>query len=227
MTQKENIFKYTVASRRPKYILRVTFPNGDSICFKNATTTYIETLGRIGSERFPKITLEIGHLPLISRIEHSKYKGYMKPISDGWFVNTQSNTEQKFLQLRSINDMLDLNLIIEIGTDFEITNRESRKQKKSSKSDILVQFPDGEFIVGDNPVDTFIQTIWKIGIDKLYSKELNVSGKPLLTRNRQYNGQIQVGLDQWLNVPNTTKDKAKILRIIASTMYLDLKISIL
>lgn len=227
MIQNKEKSQQMVVLRRPKYILRVTFPNGCSICFNNATTTYIETLRRIGPERFPEISLEIGHLPLISKTEHIKYKGYMKLVAEGWYVNTQSDTEQKFLQLRSISDMLQLNLNVEIGTDFEITDASIKKQKKSGKTSLLVQFPDGEFIAGDNPVDTFIQSVWKIGIDELQRKELNLSEKPLITRSYQYKGQIQVGPDQWLIVPNTTKDKVKLLRIIASLMHLDLKVSII
>lgn len=227
MIQKEDISNHTIALRRPKYILRITFPNGDSICFNNATATFIETLKQIGPKRFPEITLEIGHLPLISRTEYPKYKGYMKPITEGWFVNTQSDSEQKFLQLRSISDALNLNLIVEIGTDFEVTNEKTGKLKKTSKNNLLVQFPNGEFVAGDNPVDTFIQSIWNIGIDELQRKGITLSEKSLITRTKQYKGQIQVGPDQWLTVPNNTKDKAKQLRIISSMMHIELKISIL
>lgn len=42
--------------RQPKRILRVTFPDGNSFCFKNATVTYIETLKQIDANRFPEIT---------------------------------------------------------------------------------------------------------------------------------------------------------------------------
>lgn len=216
-----------VSLRQPNQRLRVTFPDGNSICFKNATTTYLEVLKRIGSDRFSKINLEIGHLPLISRIEYPKYKGYMKPITDGWYVNTQSSTQQKFLQLRSINDTLHLNLNIEIGTDFDVTNENNNKQKKTGKTSLLVQFPDGEFVAGDSPIDTFIQSVWKIGLNEIQRKEINVLGKPLITRKQQYKGQIQVGLDQWINIPTTTKDKAKLLRTIALMMRLDLKITII
>ena len=47
----------------------------------------------------------------------------MRHITDGWYVNIQSDTQQKYLQLRSINEILKLNLKIEIGTDLQITNK--------------------------------------------------------------------------------------------------------
>lgn len=217
----------TITLRKPKQILRVNFPDGNSICYNNATTTYIEVLKLIGVERFPEIKLEVGHLPLISKTEHPKYKGYMRHITDVWYVNIQSDTQQKYLQLRSINEILKLNLKIEIGTDLQITNKSTTEKQKKSKSSLLVHFPDDEFIAGDNPIDTFIQSIWKIGIDKLQRKGLNINRKSLITRNKLYKGQIQVGIDQWLIIPSTTKDKAKLLHIISSIMHIDLKITIL
>ena len=219
--------KDIVSLRGKKKFLRVTFPDERSICYSNATITFIEVLKQIGVKRFPEITLEIGHLPMITKDIYPKYKGYMKPIMDGWFVNTQSDTEQKFLQLCSINDKLNLGLIVEIGTNFEITDKPIGKQKKSAKNDLLVKFPDGEFIAGENPVDTYIQSIWKIGIDELQRKELFISNKKLITRTHLYNNQIQVGVNQWLTVPNGTKDKVKTLRYIAAIMHVSLNISIL
>lgn len=216
-----------VQQRSPKKILRVTFPNGTSICYNNATATYIETLKQIGADKFPLITLELGHLPLISRTKHTKYASYMKPIVDGWYLNTQSDTEQKYLQLRSISDMLHLGLNVEIGRDFEITNENTQKLNKSEKESLLIQFPDGEFIAECSPVETYIQSIWKIGIDNIQRKDIRLSDKPLITRKKQYPKQIQVGSDQWLVVPGTTKEKAKWLRIIASMMHIDLKISVI
>lgn len=217
----------TITLRKPKQILRVNFPDGNSICYNNATTTYIKVLKLIGVERFPEIKLEVGHLPLISKTEHPKYKGYMRHITYGWYVNIQSDTQQKYLQLRSINEILKLNLKIEIGTDLQITNKSTTEKQKKSKSSLLVHFPDDEFIAGDNPIDTFIQSIWKIRIDKLQRKGLNINEKSLITRNKLYKGQIQVGIYQWLTIPNTTKDKAKLLHIISSIMHIDLKITIL
>ena len=72
-----------------------------------------------------------------------------------------------------------------------------------------------------------MQAIWKIGIDELQRKEISFSDKPLITRKQQYKGQIQIGPEQWILIPNTTKEKAKLLRIISLMMHLELKISIL
>lgn len=214
--------------RLPKKRLRVTFPNGDSICYKSASITFIETLKRIGSNRFPEIVLELAYLPLISKEKHTKLGEYMKPIIDGWYLNIQSDTHMKYMQLLSINDQLKLGLKVEIGSDLEITNKiEKEKKTKCPKSSLLVQLPDGEFIAEESPIETFIQTIFRIGIEKLQRKEIMITGKPLITIGKQYNGQVQIGKNQWLTIPSSTKEKAKILNILALIMHLELKITII
>ena len=45
--------------RAKKNLLRVTFPNGKVICYKNATSTMIAVLNEIGEEKFPSIKLEL------------------------------------------------------------------------------------------------------------------------------------------------------------------------
>ncbi|KEJ86301.1 hypothetical protein HMPREF1002_00502 [Porphyromonas sp. 31_2] len=57
----------------------------------------------------------------------------MRHITDGWYVNIQSDTQQKYLQLRSINEILKLNLKIEIGTDLQITNKSTTEKQKNQK----------------------------------------------------------------------------------------------
>ncbi|MGG6545680.1 UNVERIFIED_CONTAM: hypothetical protein NY100_09715 [Prevotella sp. 15_C9] len=59
----------------------------------------------------------------------------MKPLCNGWYVNTQANTDCKYIQLRAINEQLSLGLTIEIGTDFEAQdapNKEKKSRKKKS-----------------------------------------------------------------------------------------------
>lgn len=116
--------------RAKKKRIRVTFPNGKTICYSNVTTTMIETLTEIGSNRFPEINLEIGHLPLLSKEIYAKFKEWMKPVCDNWYMNARSDSEDKYIQLRSINDQLDLGLKIELSEDLE-TEKTPYKEKKS------------------------------------------------------------------------------------------------
>ena len=213
--------------RATKKLLRVTMPDGTVICHKSATMTMIDALVAIGSENFPKITTENCHLPLLSKEIYLKYKDWMKPVCDGWYINAQSDTGQKFMQLTSIKSQLGIAMEVEMGTGF-ITSDAKVVQKSKKKDDkLLVRFPNGEYAAGENPIDTLIDAIWQIGPDNIRRKELTFKDKPIITLSKQYNGQVQVGQNLWLTVPNQTKDKYKMLRIIDVMMKLGLEISII
>ena len=95
--------------------LRVTFPDGKVFCCMRSIATMIATLKEIGSDSFPQIDMTMCHLPLLSKTVYPKYEEWMKPVCDGWYVNTQSDTETKYMQLRSISDQLALGLVVEVG----------------------------------------------------------------------------------------------------------------
>lgn len=213
--------------RATKKLLRVTMPDGTVICHKSATMTMIDALVAIGSENFPKITTENCHLPLLSKEIYPRYKDYMKPVCDGWYINAQSDTGQKYMQITSIKSQLGIAMEVEMGTGF-ITSDAKVVQKSKKKDDkLLVKFPNGEYAAGENPIDTLIDAIWQIGPDNIRRKELTFKDKPIITLSKQYNGQVQVGQNLWLTVPNQTKDKYKMLRIIDVMMKLGLEISII
>ena len=214
-------------TRAKKKYLRVTFPNGKIICYKNATSTMIATLNKIGEDKFPLIKLELCHLPLLSREIYPKYKKDMKPICDGWYLNAQSNSDSKFLQLKAINDQLDLGLKIELGDDFE-TQEEPEKEKRSKTKDkLLIKMPDGEYIANDSALETFLETVWQLGIDEIRKKELSWGGNPLITRTKIANNQVQVDSDRWIIVPNTTRDKVKLLRVIGAMLHVKMEINVI
>lgn len=214
-------------ARAKKKYLRVTFPNGEEICYKNATSTMIATLNKIGEDKFPLIKLELCHLPLLSREIYPKYKKDMKPICDGWYLNAQSNSDSKFMQLKAINDQLELGLKIELGDDFE-TQEEPEKEKRSKTKDkLLIKMPDGEYIANDSALETFLETVWQLGIDDIRKKELSWGGNPLITRTKIANNQVQVDSDRWIIVPNTTRDKVKLLRVIGAMLHVKMEINVI
>ena len=213
--------------RATKKLLRVTLPDGRVICHKSATMTFIEALEEIGSSNYERITLENCHLPLLCKEIYPRFGEWMKPLKDGWYVNAQSDTDQKYIQLKSIAKQLNIPLEVEVGQDF-ITSDVKVKQKSPKRdTKLLVKFPDGEYVAGDNPVDTFLQTIWKIGIEEIRRKGLEYKGKPLITTTKQFNGQIQIDANRWLTIPPQTIDKYKMLRVMDSMMRTKLEIAMI
>lgn len=213
--------------RAQKKLLRVTFPNGKVICYKNATSTMIAVLNEIGEEKFPSIKLELCHLPLLSREIYPRYKKDMKPICEGWYLNAQTNSDGKFLQLKAINDQLDLGLKIETGTDFETQEEPDKERRSKSKDKLLIKMPDGEYIANDSALDTFLEVVWQLGIEDIRKKDLSWGGNPLVTNKKIAKNQVQVDSNRWIIVPNTTKEKVKLLRVIGAMLHIKMDINII
>lgn len=221
-----NIFNdIKTRSRSAKKLLRITFPDGKSFCYKSATMTFIEALRTIGIEKLQQVDLKLSHLPLISQELYPQLEGYQKPLVRGWYVTTMSDTDQKYRQLLSIKSQLGLDMEIEMGCDLEASNTRLFQKSHKAKESLLVKFPNGEYIGGESPKETFIETIQKIGVDALIKRKIELSGKPLITSTMQHKGQVEIGENKWLFIPGSTKDKVKCLKVIGAYMNIKFEIT--
>lgn len=214
-------------TRASRQYIRVTFPDGKEFCYKSSTSTMIAVLKYIGSRRFPEVTLELCHLPILSKTAYPKYAKYMKPVCDGWYVNTQSDSTSKYMQLCSINQQLGLGLKIELGEDLPTQENPDRVKRTKVQDKLLVKFPDGEYFANANNTDTFLEVVWQLGIDEIKRKGLQWGDKSLITHTKLYNGQIQVGENRWIVVPGSTQNKVKLLRVISAMLRIKLDISVI
>lgn len=211
--------------RAKRKLLRVTFPNGKVLCYKSTTDTMIATMQELGDGVIANIKLLSCHLPLLSKEIYPKYKEWMKPVCNGWYLNTQSNSDTKFLQLNAINEQLSLGLKIELREDFVAQDNPNKEKRTRTKGEILVKLPDGQCFANNSITNTFLEVIREIGIDKIKQKELTWCGKPLITTSKMFNGQVQIDNERWFIVPNTTKDKVKLLRVIGAMLRINIEIT--
>ena len=211
--------------RARRKLLRVTFPNGKVLCYKSTTDTMIATMQEFGDDVIANIKLQSCHLPLLSKEIYPKYKEWMKPVCNGWYLNTQSNSDTKFLQLNAINEQLSLGLKMELGEDFVAQDNPNKEKRTRTKGEILVKLPDGQCFANNSITNTFLEVIREIGIDKIKQKELTWCGKPLITTSKMFNGQVQIDNERWIVVPNTTKDKVKLLRVIGAMLRINMEIT--
>ena len=211
--------------RARRKLLRVTFPKGKVLCYKSTTDTMIATMQELGDDVIANIKLQSCHLPLLSKEIYPKYKEWMKPVCNGWYLNTQSNSDTKFLQLNAINEQLSLGLKIELGEGFVAQDNPNKEKRTRTKGEILVKLPDGQCFANNSITNTFLEVIREIGIDKIKQKELTWCGKPLITTSKMFNGQVQIDNERWIVVPNTTKDKVKLLRVIGAMLRINIEIT--
>lgn len=212
--------------RSQKKILRVSFIDGTVYCYKNATITFTEAVRKIGADKVAGLNIEWRHNALCSKEPIPGYEQYMKPLDNGWLINTQSDTSEKYLIIKSIISKLGVDCTVELGEDFETSKTKGFIKKKQRVGGLLIQFADGEFVGGDSPKDSYIQAITKIGLDTICYKGFEDHGQELVTRYNKYKGQIQSG-DKWITIPRQTKDKISALKRISLKLNLGLKITVI
>lgn len=100
------------ASTRQK--IKITFPNGKIIQPNKVLEALVEVVKFAGPERVRDLNIIVCADNLILKTPKPIYIKACKPVGDGWFVNTGSDTPTKYNQIKRISDSLNLNLGIEI-----------------------------------------------------------------------------------------------------------------
>ena len=96
--------------------LRVTFPDGTVVCNKTAIDTEIDVLRRIGFERVERVGRMRAGWPLVGKKKRPVEKGKIwQHESDGWYIYSNTNNEQKKEDLQAISDFYHLGLRISDG----------------------------------------------------------------------------------------------------------------
>lgn len=208
-------------------LVRVTFDNGESICYSRVLTTFLETLKRIPYERYNEIDLMLGTSQLVTRTVPDKYAKYNKPLGNGWFVITQSDSSQKYLQLRAIISKLHLNFKVELGYDFEKDKEVGFQHEKKPKQKLLVKLKNGEYIAGASTAEVYISTLETIGFEVLMRKGIMVGKFPLVVRTPVHNNYVEVGWNLYVYMPGSTDKKLKVLNIINAYFKAGLEIIVL
>lgn len=102
----------------------------------------------------------------------------------------------------------------------EETLREREKPKK-----LRVIFPDGETLCFTSSKETFVQTLRKIGIDRLSKVEIMADGEPMITQtiNPKHQKQMETLCDGWyVNIGGSTHTKYMRLKSISEKLDLGL-----
>ena len=210
-----------------KKLLRVTFPDGTVLCYKNVTMTFVEALRKIGVDKLQNVHLDIYKRPIITREIYEGFEADIKPLDNGWYVFACGDSTEKYLRLTTIISQLQLEgITVEIGTDFETSTIKGFSKARKKVGGLLIQFADGEFVGGESPKDSYIQALTKIGLDIICYKGFEDRGEELVTRYNKYKGQVQSG-GKWITVPGQTKDKIRVLERISQKLNLGLKITII
>lgn len=100
------------ASTRQK--IKITFPNGKIIQPNKVLEALVEVVKFAGPERVRDLNIIVCADNLILKNPKPRYTKPCKPVGNGWLVNTCSDTQTKYEQIKQISDALELNLGVEI-----------------------------------------------------------------------------------------------------------------
>ena len=211
-----------LSSRAPKKKIRVAFADGTVLCYKNATTTYIEAIKKIGPSTFAQAGLEIGKLPVVTTECYDKYKGYMFDLGDGWWVNTQSDSSQKYLQLLSAKSKLGLDYEIQMAEEFD-TYSETEAKRPRKRDTMCVVFGEDDYIFENHSEDAFVKAVERIGAEWIMQRCLEFMGKDIVTRYNKYPKQRSLAGGLWVTIPATTKDMRRCINYISQKLNLGIE----
>lgn len=127
-----------IRQRALRRLLCITLSDGKVLCYKSATMTFVEALQKIDVDKLNEVKLESYHLPLISKEIYPRFKNWMKPLGNGWYVNVQSDSDQKYMQLVSIAQQLGQDWKIEVGSDFTPSDNKVPQRKKRETQRLMV-----------------------------------------------------------------------------------------
>ena len=87
--------------------------------------------------------------------------------------------------------------------------------------------PDGEYFANDSALETFLEVIWNLGIEDIRKRDLSWCDNPLITTKKMVYNQVQIDNERWIIVPNTTKEKVKLLRVIGAMLHIKMDINVI
>jgi hypothetical protein len=90
--------------------IKVIFPDGKTIQPNKVLEALVEVVKYAGPERVHDLGIIVCADNLVLKTPKPRYVKPCKPVGDGWFVNTCSDTPTKYEQIKQISSDLELNL---------------------------------------------------------------------------------------------------------------------
>ena len=102
------------SSKSPATNLCITFPNGKIIKNSKAVDSLIEFIKYVGVEKVRQLGIIRCKIQLISNTIDKKYGSRQKPLGNGWYVMTNTSTEDKKKDIETISKAYNLGVKVVI-----------------------------------------------------------------------------------------------------------------
>ena len=184
----------TPTRRSKSVILRVELANGTVLEHKNVSTTYCEAIKSIGPEEVSILGICHAGVNIVSRELDAKYADYQRPIGDGWYVMTNSQTPVKYQDL--------LRIIEEYGIDMKVSmvaldptatlSVVPSESKTGTREKIKVRFPDGRIIQPSKVLEALVEVVKFAGAERVRALNIICCGDNLILKHPTRDMRIPV-----------------------------------
>lgn len=101
--------------KQPVTRLRIIFKDDGSIIQeRNAAESFAAFVRKVGVERVRSLGIKQCKIPLVSNTIDKKYGSQQKPLGNGWFLMTNTNTQSKKRDIEFIAKSFNINIKVEI-----------------------------------------------------------------------------------------------------------------
>lgn len=224
--------KETLPKKSKSIILRVELPDGRILENKNVSTTYCEAIKYIGPEEVNILGISHAGVNIVSRELDLKYAEYQRSIGDGWYVMTNSSTQNKFNDLRKI--------IREYGIDMKVDKvpldptspmmLKAAELGETSRAKIRVAFPGGRTIQPNLVLEALIEVVKYAGAERVHNLGIVCCGDNLVLRHpsSRYEKPCKPVGDGWFcNTYSNTNTKYEQIQTISERLNLGLVVDLI
>lgn len=169
-------------SKRKTHILRVEFPDGRIVEDNNVSTTYCEFIKYVGPEEVNILDIFHAGVNIVSKELDSKYANYQRDIGDGWFVMTNSTTQNKYEDLLRIINEYGISIKVSLVplSSAEVSTVPNRVISDRKRKKIRVRFPDGRVIQPSVVFESLLEVVKYAGAERVRSLYINCCGDNLI-----------------------------------------------
>lgn len=217
------------SGKKKTHILRVVFPDGRVVEDNNVSSTYCEVIKYIGPEEVNILDIYHAGVNIVSRDIDSKYANYQRDIGDGWYVMTNSSTQNKYDDLIQIINAYNVNIKLSlVPIEYSAKPVISTKETESGKRlKIKVRFSDGRVIQPSRVLEALIEVVKYAGAERVHNLNIYCCGDNLILKQPSslYEKACKDVGDGWLcNTYTDTNRKYEQIRTISEQLNLGLEV---
>lgn len=172
--EKEFMRKRNMTNLSQRSTFSVTFPDGTVIRENSDVSTFIETLKKIGLKRIYESNCQTFSGYKLVDVRGREGSDMAQRYVDGYYVYVRtSNTQSRIDSLYRISELLGEKLEIRDNNNEIVYGTEAQRRRRTG---LRVTFDDGTVIEEVTAVSTFVETIKKIGLQRVCDTGVRIHG---------------------------------------------------